>query len=311
MPTLTQALDTFLQIDRAPTTNHNYRRILTLLVTAIGPERDVKRVSYEDLADYFYNLIRPIKRSTARTYLMVIQNFFAFCQRRGYVRRSPAADLLVRRGDEEPRQDRSIPPHELAAMVSMARHDSRHYAVLLFFISTGCRVGGIASLTLDNLDLDNQVARIREKGGEWERVFFGDETEAALRAWLAERPECDHRYVFTLGEAYGSRPMQYHNYRHLIRSLSRKIKAGRDYYPHAIRHSRGHALAKRGVELSTIAQLLNHKSADTTSRFYAPTHDEYVGLIARLYELASLEEAPTRREDNVLSLQPKRKSGGT
>jgi integrase len=308
MPSVQEALDRFLQVDRSPFTTKNYAHILNNLVKAIGPVRDISRVTYEDLADYFYPAIKGRKRSTAVVYLNVIQNFFRFCLQLGYVSASPANNLRLRRGGAESVESRAIPPEELAAMVEYARLTSkRDYAIMLFMVATGCRVGGITSLTLKNLDLEHMRALLHEKGDNWSRVWFGERTTLALREWLDERPKVDHDYVFTLSMSFGGRAMQRHNYARLVGALALKVGASHKWGPHAIRHSRGHALARRGFEESVTQRALNHASPTTTIQFYYPHDEDYISTLLREYELAALEEPKRAQGGNVIPLQ--RQSG--
>lgn len=299
MTSLQEALDRFLQIDRSPFTNRLYRRILTLMVSAVGPVRDVARISYEDLADYFYPLVngeKPLKRSTAANYLMVIQNFFTFCRRRGYITVSPAEELRVRIDEHEPRHDRAATPADLKKMLELARFNKRNLAILLFITVTGCRQGGISSLTLDKLDLDEMSALIKEKGGKWKRVYFGSETAAALRDWLAERPQCDHNYVFTASGKRGAHPLSRHAFRAVIESLSKRSGASRVYRTHALRHSRGHSFARNQVELSVAGRALGHSDPRITASTYYPNGDVLVAARVRQFEMTPfVEDQPVEK----------------
>lgn len=295
MITLAEAYHRYLQVDRSPYTTQNYQRILSRLVQAIGPVRDISRISSEDLEDWFYPTIngkKPLKRSTAVQYLGVIQRFFNDCRNRGYIPTSPADALRVRHNEEAPRQSRAVPPAELREMLAAARFNKRNYAVMLFLMVTGCRTGGICSLTLANLHLDQYRALVKEKGSRWEWVHFGEATAAALREWLAVRPRCDHDSVFTTTAGNGARPLTKHGFRSIVEELSKKVDASRIYRPHALRHSRGHSLAWKGVPESLTGEVLNHLSKDST-RVYYPNDEQMVSAIVRAYELAALEDVET------------------
>ncbi len=309
MPSLSQSLHTFLLVDRSSLTNRNYRRVLGHLVDALGPVRDVSRVSYEDLTDYFHQLTNeplgghPIKPATAGQYLNVIQTFFNWCVRRGYLERSPADDLHVRRRAADPMvRSRAIPPDELARMIDAARYKPRDYAIMLFLADTGCRVGGLCSLQLDHLDLETQKAVIFEKGGKWHTVYYGDLTAEALRHWLAVRPPCGHTFVFTLSAGKGARPVQESHIAYLVESLSKRVGASRIWSPHAIRHSVGHALAKRGVPPSLVQRKLGHSKVSTTLDYYYPQDDAYLQAVSRDLSLASLRAPEPPPEKPVIRL---------
>lgn len=289
MPTLAECLRLFLMVDRSDQTNDTYRRLLTRMAKAIGPERDINLISYADLADYLNRLqsMRDLKRSTVHGYASTIQSFFSWCHRRHFIAHSPADGLRFRKEDRDPYLSRAIPNGQLRQMVEYARVTSaRNYAILLFLIDTACRVGGIASLTRSRLDLGEWMALLREKGGKWHRVDFGEQTANALRAWLAERPETDHDYVFTTSAARGARPLKTRSFAKLIRDLSARF--GTPYGPHAIRHATASAWAKQGVPPAILRLKLGHESLNTTMQSYYPRDYDQLRQASRLFALAAL-----------------------
>lgn len=291
MPSLQEALDRYLQLDRSTFTVKTYGSLLKRMVAAVGPARDVSRVSVEDIEDWFYPTIngaKPLKRTTAAEYLRVMQRFFAFCQKRGYMTVSPIESIRVRHDEELPSVSRAVPPADLRKMLMAVQHIPRDYAIVLFFAVTGCRTGGITSLTRSNLLLDQYRARVKEKGGRWVWVRFGTATAAALRSWLAVRPTSDSDAVFVTSAARGAKPLTRHGYRALIENLSRKT-CGRVYRPHSLRHSRGHSLAWKGVPESVTGAVLNHLSSDSTRHYY-PDDDQTVSSIVQTHELAALQD---------------------
>lgn len=312
MPTLREAMTSFLQIDRSPATNRNYRRILTRLILAIGPERDITLVRPSDLTDYFHRLLhhRRLKRSTLVAYCQVIRTFFFWCYEEGYIPRSPARSLIVRNVPASPSTRRGIPPADLKRMIECARWtNARDYALILFILDTACRAGGAASLTLDNLHLDSYSASLLEKGGEWVQVFYGEQTAEALRAWLTVRPACKHNRVFTLVKG-DPRPLSERSISEAITRLAIKAGAyradGKPYKAHALRHSTAEALVKQGVQPYVVQRKLNHASLTTTLDNYYPKGDDYVAQISRLHALAALEDAEEADEPaNIIPFKPK------
>lgn len=310
MPTLADVLHSYLLIDRSPATNLNYKRTLTRLIEAIGPARDIALVTGPDLADYTHKLLeRGIKRSSAGEYTRAIRTFFAWCVRQGFITRNPAEILRIRKDSVDPLHSRAMPTDALKALVAYTRVTSpRNYAILLFLADTGCRAGGIASLTLDHLDLEERIAWLLEKGGRWHKAYFGEETADALRRWLAVRGECNHNHVFTTSRGRGSEPLKTYTFSELIRRLSLRV-VGKAYGPHSIRHAVGHALAKRNLPPSVVQRKLGHSSPDITIGNYYPKDDDYLRQVSDTYALIALEEPDELREENVIPLRVKRASG--
>lgn len=271
MPTLAAALTTFLKLDRAPTTARQYTYILSKLVSAIGPARDCQRVTYEDLVDYVNTL--DVTRSTKAGYVAIYKAFFTWCVESEYTPASPAARLKKPRKQTAPAESRAIPPAELRAIVEYVRVDSpRNYALLLFLADTACRVGGLLSLTLDNLHVEDGYAWIFEKGGKWHRANYGVDTAAALQRWLHLRPKADHSFVWT-GQGPDYETLKPPAVRYIVRTLSSKVGCTREWFPHAIRHAVAYAWADAGVAPTLVQAKLGHSSASITLENYYP-HDD-------------------------------------
>ena len=291
MPSLQTALHTYLLIDRAPTTNKQYYLVLTKLVSAIGPARDVGRVTHEDLLDYFADLRARLKPATITNYTAITKAFFAWCVKRSYIDRSPAAGLVCRKPQRDPSKRMDVPGDELALMVEFARTTSpRNHALMLFLVDTGCRVGGAASLQIKHLHLDTGLALIQEKGGRWVKVRFGGETASVLQRWLTVRPTADHDYIWT-GKAPRYAPLKPASISAVVASLARRVGASQPWRGHSVRHAVGHAYAHAGAPLTLTQRKLNHADPLITARYYYPDSDADLEVVSERLSLAPLRSA--------------------
>lgn len=306
MPTLSEALHTFLQVERRAASNQQYHMVLSRLVDAIGPARQVERVTFEDLLDYQANLRAHLKPLTVAGYTSTFKSFFNWCVKRGYIQRSPAADL-ARKKAARGTHVRAIPPDELTRLIEYARLTSpRNYAMLLFMADTGCRVGGLVSLRISTLHLEDGFATLDEKGGEAFTALFSSVPAQALTAWLKKRPTADHDYVFT-SQAAGHPPLSRESVYSIVKELSRKTGASREWSPHSIRHRVGHAYAKAGVPVTITQHKLGHSSPDITGRYYYPEDYEYLQLVSERLALAALK--PDEELTPAPLIKPSRRSG--
>lgn len=286
MPTLRQAVDTYLKIDRAQLTNKQYAIILGRMSQAIGPARRVERIAFEDLLDWLSD--QAIQRTTRRNYTSIIKAFFNWCVSVDYIEVSPARRLKREKRNPENKQPRAIPPEELRKIVDYARMTSpRNYALLLFMADTGCRVSGACSLTIDNLHIDEGYAWLWEKGGRWERAIFGPDTATALSQWLSKRPPAAHAYVWT-GQAPDYRPLTANAVRYVLKSLSTKTGCSREWFPHSIRHALAFAWADAGVPPTVVARKLWHGDPAVTLENYYPMSDERVIATSQRLALQAL-----------------------
>lgn len=301
MPTLNEALRAFLRVERSPFTNRHYRRNLNRLITAIGPQRDVRRVTHDDLADYVDSLRgQPsISANTLQTYVRIMRTFFNWCVKEKYIAVSPAQALSVRSPGRRP-GSRAVPSDDLRRMLDAARYRPRDRAVLLFLVDTACRAGGLASLTLDRLHLEEGKAVLLEKGNRWHTVYFSPETAEALRAWLEVRPEVGHGYVFTTTGSAG-KPLSRVGVSDVVRRLSKLAGTDKVWTAHAVRHAVGHAYADAGVPVTVTQAKLGHSSPDITMRFYYPEGEQIVAETSRRLPLAPLRR-PAVDGDKIIRL---------
>lgn len=284
---LEDAIRTYLQIDRRDLTNKQYGYVLRAMCGAIGPKNAVSSITYEILLGYQSRLRQRLAPSTVAAHTSVIKSFFAWAVNRGYTAASPAADLVRRRISSH--ESRAIAVAELNRIVEYTRVTSaRNYALLLFLADTGCRVGGLLSLTRLNLHLDEGFAFLLEKGGVWHRALFGEVTGLAMQRWLEQRPQCDHDYVWT-GKGPKHEPLKRGAITYLLHKLSRETGASREWGPHSIRHAVGHAWAKAGQPPTVTARKLGHSSVATTMQHYYPQDDPYLEAVSRRMSLASLK----------------------
>lgn len=120
--------------------------------------------------------------------------------------------------------------------------NTRDRAILAFLYGSGCRLGGVASLTVDNLRLRKQEAVVTEKGSYVREVVFGDTAAEALHDWLRmrkARPGVTNVFTTRTGK-----PLTEMNISRMVRR--RFAEAGlHGYSAHAIRRGWATQMAKK------------------------------------------------------------------
>jgi len=205
--------------------------------------------------------------------IQAIKAFFAWCVRRGYLERSPAAHLVEPRLEQGGRSA-AMARGDLGRLLAAAESRPRDLAVLLFLADTGCRVGELVRLEWNQVDLAERCAWVNGKtGGRY--VDFTGRTAEALGRLLAVS---DGPLVFGMtGNAV----------RKMLARLGARAGVTGRVNPHSIRHLVGQAWLDDGANLELVRQKLGHRDIQVTAMFYAHQDRERVRAATERFSLVN------------------------
>jgi integrase/recombinase XerC len=236
------------------------------LTISDGAEADPLAVTDRRLRGYSAWLSgRGYAPSTIARRLASLRSFYRFNRRRGLIAADPAASL------RNPKQPKRLPEPLRTDQVTnlldaIPTDDSlglRDRAMFETMYGGGLRVSELVGLDVQDLDLEEGLARVRGKGKRERLSPIGSAACEALRLWLAARvPEnLEESAVFL--NRYGKRLS--------VRSVGRifdEYLKGRDLdrrsSPHTLRHSFATHLLDGGADLRSVQELLGHRRLTTT-----------------------------------------------
>ena len=220
------------------------------------------------------------KSSIARK-LSAVRSFLRYAVRSGEIDKSPADGIPT------PKQAKLLPKNltvdEVFTLLDAIAGDDvaarRDKALLEFLYATGLRVGELAALDLDDVDLAGGLVRALGKGNKERIVPFGRKAQTSLLAWLSaseplRRSRGDANALFL--NLRGTRLTD----RSVRRILDRRMKEAAiaaHISPHALRHTFATHMLGAGADLRAIQELLGHASLSTTQRY---THVGVEALMA-------------------------------
>jgi integrase/recombinase XerC len=144
----------------------------------------------------------------------------------------------------------------------------RDRAVLELMYGSGLRVGEVASLTLDRIDLDRGRVLVQGKGDKEREVPMSDYAIDALeaylgggRSWLAV--EGSPQLFFNRKK----KPFSGRDIRTMVERYAGTLLMGRRVTPHTLRHSFATHLLEGGADIRAVQELLGHASLATTQRY--------------------------------------------
>ncbi|MDR1215154.1 MAG: tyrosine-type recombinase/integrase [Treponema sp.] len=149
----------------------------------------------------------------------------------------------------------------------------RDTALILTMYSAGLRISEVMSLRLDDCKANFSGANVIGKGDKERPVFFSEEAQEAIIAYLPKRferlkatPSTDRLFVSMKGK-----PLSVSGIRWIIAQYSalfdEQTGLGKNIHPHSLRHSFATHLVKAGCDIRLVQEMLGHKSVSTTARY--------------------------------------------
>ncbi len=165
----------------------------------------------------------------------------------------------------------------------------RDYAILLTLLTTGLRKAELCSLKLGDLKTyrNQPVVDVVGKGERFRRLPLKGETLLAIQDYLKASKngtDPDQALFRTLGkhgpyEQVGLTPKAVDC---LVKTASQRALIRKRVHPHVMRHSFATGLLDKGVDLTTVRELMGHSHLRTTERYLHSTDDRKADAVKRL-----------------------------
>lgn len=229
-------------------------------------------------------------RATIARRVGAIKTFYRWAVSAGRVQADPS--LLLGRPKVINRLPTVLRPREADALAEapVASDDpferaisSRDRAVLELLYGSGLRVGEVASLTVDRIDVRRGRVLVLGKGSKEREVPISEYAVDALRAYLrAGRSTIASEGSTQLFFNRRRKPFSERDIRSMVERYGATLLPGRRVTPHTLRHSFATHLLEGGADIRAVQELLGHASVATTQRY---THVSRRRLF-EAYELA-------------------------
>ena len=139
--------------------------------------------------------------------------------------------------------------------------------MLELLYGSGLRVGEVATLTIDRVDLDRGRVLVMGKGSKEREVPMSDYSVDALDAYLkAGDPSCLQEAAENSSTTSGRNASADAISVRWWNNMS-TVLPGRRVSPHTLRHSFATHLLEGGADIRAVQELLGHASVATTQRY--------------------------------------------
>jgi site-specific recombinase XerD len=316
---------------RAPETVDTYRYSLAYFLAYLRDERgaDPARLSPQlltltDHEDYAIHLLARHGRahlSTIKVYLAAVRALWRFLDARDWIAPTCTAErvrtrhgaVLGRGGRYRMRRpDPALPQLVAAALALHEPHPDappaqrltrlRDRALLLTLYGTGLRRAELVALNRAALaDGARDEARVVGKGDKERVVYFDPESQAAIRAYCAARPDAYRPLWLRYDRARGAPGPEGEHWRLSVQAVWQLVAAyaaaaGVTATPHMFRHLFATRLLNGGAQLDEVQDLLGHSSPATTKLVYAHYHQPHLRAVFQRGHQSAAEATSALKE---------------
>jgi integrase/recombinase XerD len=270
---LTEAIDRLCIATRAngcrPRTVDSYRRKLKPVVGALGNVA-IEDITVHDLRAYVADLMdSDLSPFTVASRVRHMKRLFNWLTEEGEIEENPVERIRTPRPKRE--KPKGISDEDLLALIEEAQgdrlYDIRDRAIILFLADTGCRAGGLCGVHVDDLDLEEGLATVTEKGKKSRYVMFTEPTSKALKAWL-EAAKIKEGPVFLGMGARSEGALKPNGVGQMLQRRAKRAGCEGPTNPHSFRHAFARHFLLDGGDLGTLSDLLGHESVEITKKWY-------------------------------------------
>ena len=261
---------------RSPATIAAYRRDLALVARVAGELAPgiVCRAVTAGLLDQVFSAGAVIEsergqRSAASLHRMkaAVRAFFAWAVEAGLVEDNPARSIRMHRLPRKLPVFLTTAEKKRLLKELKGRTDFsalRDRAMIEVMLGTGIRLGELAALDMDDIDLDAKHLRVRAKGNVPQVKFIKTDLRTLLRRYLAERrrhgrPEMEALFLSNRDGRLCQRQIA-----NRLAHWLRKAGIEKELTPHGLRHTFATHLYGATNDLLVVQRALGHRDVSTT-----------------------------------------------
>ena len=211
-----------------------------------------------------------LKAKSINRKLACLRSFFKYLLKIGEIDRNPLVNLFSLK--MEKKLPKTLSFDSISEALSMPDENNprelRDKTILELFYSTGMRLAELSKLNVSDINLYNNLVKVRGKGSKERLLPLGRIASKTLKKYLERRAELltnpnNKNSDALLLNKYGTR-LSTRGIALVVNKWLSKIAESGKTNPHILRHSFATHLLDEGANLVAVKELLGHASLSTT-----------------------------------------------
>ncbi len=232
------------------------------------------------ITDYFsfINSRKTYKPTTTHRIISSLSSFYRFLYSQGVITANPM--IAIERPKIKDQELRYLKHSQVIRLIASIT-DDRDRLIVRTIYATGVRVSELCGINIEDIDFEDEMIKVRGKGGKIRIVFVDHETLEDISRFIGNRIE-GPLFLGQQGHHISPRSIQ-----HIF-----KLYAPQGITPHKIRHSYASELYRRSKNLRVVQENLGHTSIKTTEIYLHTDLDERKRVYQEFFPLSDTNTSP-------------------
>jgi site-specific recombinase XerD len=239
-----------------------------------GSPTDVREITRRHVESFITAQLESRKPNTAGSRFRALRRFFRWLVDEEEIDKNPMDGMKHPMIPEVPVD--IVTSEQMTSLLKLTQGkdftDRRDHALILMLWDTGVRAGELASLTLEDIDLDAGVAIVLGKGRRPRTVAYGRRTTKALDRYLRARARHPHAHLPYLWLSKFGR-LTLSGLGQAIKKRGNAVGIVR-LHPHQFRHTMAASWLAEGGQEQDLMRLAGWKDRTMLARYGSATADE-------------------------------------
>ena len=269
----------------------------------------MKPIDLEEYVSYLSYYVRDGKEfindeNGRKRKLIALRSFYNYYYQKQMIETNPAAFVKVPKThqkeiirlevDEVARLLDEVESGQSMTKSQLKYHNKtkvRDLAIMTLLLGTGIRVSECVGLDIRDVDFKNNGIKIVRKGGNEVIIYFGEEVEDALKAYMNERNQilAVDGHTSALFLSMQRKRISVKSVENLVKKYSSMVTTMKKITPHKLRSTYGTTLYQETGDIYLVADVLGHKDVNTTKKHYAAIEESRRRSAAKVVRLREKE----------------------